>query len=301
MKAWLNGNFVDWNEINVSPLSHSFSRGFAIFEVVDIVPTLKGSALFGLKQHVTRFFNSARLVDMELPLGKDDLIQAVVETAYENKVSAGISKFFAYYPDIELRLVPEVPKASIAIYSIDFKDFDIDPQEWSKPKTAGISSFRKNHPESVPPHAKVAGNYVNPYLAQMDVLKKGYDEAILLDTMGFVAEGPTCNTFFIKNRKVTTPNLRSALPGITRLAAIEALREMKYVVEEKDIRPEEILACDEAFFSSSVLKIDPIRSIEGRKLGDACPGPVTTVLINKMNEIYGGKIEMSRKWLTEIE
>ncbi len=300
MEAWLNGEFVDWKETNVPLLSHSFSRASAIFEVVDIVATLKGPALFGLLEHVGRFFNSARLTQMQLPITQEALVQAVVDTAKKNKVSEGACKFFAYYPTIELNIIPADPTVNIAIFCIDDKSLGIDRQLVSAPVNVGISSFRKNHPESVFPHAKIVGNYVNSFLSTMEVKKRGYSEAILLDTQGFVAEGPSSNLFFVKDRKIVTPSLRCVLPGITRMAVVEALRDMKYVVRERDIRAEEVQDFDEGFFTSSVLRVRPIRTIEGRKLGDKCPGPVTSVLTNKMVEIFDGRNDAYAKWLTIV-
>ncbi len=300
MKAWLNGNLVDWSETNVSVLSHSFSRGSGIFEVVDIVKTVNGPAFFGLKEHVDRFFNSARLTYMELPINKNELIEAVMETAKVNNVSFGTSKFFAYYPEIEMRLVPADPRVSIAIFSVDFDAFGITQEELSAPITAGISKFRKNHPETVPVHAKVVGNYVNSYLAQMEVAKRGYDDAILLDTLGFVAEGPSSNIFFVDKDTVVTPYIRNALPGINRMAVIEALEEMRCPIKEKDISSDELHAFSEAFFSSSIIKIHPIRSIEKKALGSACPGPVTAALIRKMEDVYSGKVPTFEKWMLSL-
>jgi len=297
MKAWLNGNLVDWSETNVSILSHSFSRGSGIFEVVDIVKTVNGPAFFGLKEHMDRFFNSARMTYMDLPMSKEELIDAVMETAKVNNVSFGTSKFFAYYPEIEMRLVPANPQVSIAIFSVDFDAFGITQEELSAPITAGISKFRKNHPETVPVHAKVVGSYVNSYLAQMEVMKRGYDDAILLDTMGFVAEGPAANIFFVDKDTVLTPYIRSALPGINRMAIIEALEEMKCSVKEKDISSDDLMSFSEAFFSSSIIKIHPVRSIEKGTLGTACPGPVTAALTNKMNDVYSGKVSTFEKWM----
>ena len=300
MKAWLDGQIVEESDTKVSLLSHSFSRGSAIFEVVDIVSTINGPALFGLKEHVDRFYNTAKLTYMDIPYDREQLIQSVVETAKVNRVQSGAAKFYAYYPNIELKIIPSNPTLSLTIFAIDFDEFGLKREELSAPITVGFSRHRKNHPESVPPHAKIVGNYVNSFLSTMEVKKRGYQEALLLDTMGFVAEGPSSNVFFVKNRKVMTPPLRAVLPGITRSAAIQALREMKYIVEEIDIRPDDILDCDEAFYTSSVAGIHPVRSLEGRKIGDVCPGPVTTVLTNKMKEISEGNLDAFNKWLTYI-
>jgi len=300
MKAWLDGNLVEEQDTQVSLLSHSFSRGSAIFEVVDIVSTKQGPALFGLNEHVDRFYNTAKLTYMDIPINREQLIQAVGETAKINSVQSGAAKFYAYFPDIELKVIPTTPNVSLAIFAVDFDEFGIDREELSAPMTVGFSKHRKNHPESVPPHAKIVGNYVNSYLSTMEVRKRGYQEALLLDTMGFVAEGPSSNAFFIKNRKILTPHLRAVLPGITRSAVIHALREMNYVVEETDLRPDDIIDCDEAFFTSSVVGVHPVRSLEGRKIGEICPGPLTTVLINKMKEITDGNLDGFQKWLTHI-
>ena len=300
MKAWLDGKIVDEQDTHVSLLAHSFSRGSAIFEVVDIVSTQQGPALFGLSEHIDRFFNTAKYTYLDVPLNKEQLIQAVVETAKVNSVQSGAAKFFAYFPDIELKVVPATPNVSVAIFAVDFEEFGMDRAAFSVPMTVGISKHRKNHPESVPPHAKITGNYVNSYLSVMEVKKRGYQEALLLDTMGFVAEGPSSNAFFIKNHKILTPHLRAVLPGITRSAVIQVLREMNYVVEETDIRPDDIIDCDEAFFTSSLAGVHPVRSLEGRKIGENCPGPITTVLINKMKEIMDGNLTGFQKWLTPI-
>jgi len=300
MKVWLNGSFVDSNETDVSLLSHSFSRGLSIFEVVDIVSSDKGPAFFGLKQHVDRFYNSARLIFMELDFPKEELIEAILATAQAASIKSGICKFFAYYPEEIMQMVPSSPKATIAIFVSNLDELQLVREELSTPINVGISSIRKNHPESIPPHAKITGNYVNGFLATKEIKRKGYDDAILLDTMGFVAEAPTSNLFLIKSRKIITPSTRSILQGITRLATIEVLREMNYIVEERDIRPQILSICDEAFFTNSISRVKPIRTIEGRKIGTQCPGPVTGVLSNRMEELFSGKIALSEKWLTLV-
>lgn len=300
MKVWLNGKFVDSGETDISLLSFSFSRGLSIFEVVDIVSGDKGPAIFGLTQHVDRFFNSARLIFMELGLAKEELLEAILETAKAANITSGICKFFAYYPEEMMRLMPSSSKATVAIFVSDLSELQLVRDKLSKPLNVGISTIRKNHPESIPPHAKITGNYVNGYLAIMDIKRKGYDDAILLDTMGFVAEGPTSNLFLIKSRKIITPSVRSILRGITRQATIEVLREMNYIVEERDIRPQILSICDEAFFTSAISAVHPIRTIEGRKIGENCPGPITGVLSNRMQELFSGKIALSEKWLTSV-
>lgn len=298
MKAWLNGEMIDWDKATVPLLSHSFSRGSAIFEVVDIVSTKKGPALFGLSEHIERFFNSAALTFMALPLSRKELADAVVATASANGVKNGAAKFFAYYPLIEFSVIPTNPQVDVAIFCLDYDLFGVKQEVLSAPVKAGISSFRKIHGGTVPVHAKVVGNYVNSFLAKMEVKKKGYDDVIMLDTAGFVAEGATSNVFFVSDNTVVTPTLTSALPGITRHALIALIRDMGYTMKETDIRPDELLGFDEGFYSGSIVKVQPIASIDGKGLKKPCPGAVTCAVKERMNQAMRGEIEKYASWLT---
>ncbi len=301
MKAWLNGQLVGWDKTNVSPLSHSFSRGSAIFEVVDITKTDSGPALFGLREHIDRFYNSADLTFMDVPIDKDELFKAVVETAKANKVSTGAAKFFAYYSQIEFSILPSNPKVDIAIFTEDYDLFNVKQEELSAPVAVGISSFVKIHPSVVPVHAKATGNYLNPFLSKMEMKRKGYDDVIMLDSNGFVAEGATSNIFFVKGKNIFTPTTTNVLPGITRSSVLEIIADLGYKVEERNIKPKEFPGVDEAFYTGSVVNVQPISAIDGAEIGSACPGPVTTAIADKMKEIYAGRVEKYNKWLTLVE
>ena len=300
MQAWLNGEFVDWDKANVSLLSHSFGRGSGIFEVTDIVATEDGPAYFGLTEHINRLFNTAELSYMELPRDRDDLIAVHIEAARHNHVQEGSAKFFAYYPMIEFSVLPTNPQVDMALFCVDFQLFGVKQENLSAPVSAGISSFRKTHPETAPVHAKMSGNYVNPFLAKKEVTLKGYGDVIMLDTMGYVAEGATSNIFAVKDGRVLTPSLRSSLPGITRAAVMEGMRDLGIPVLEADMKPKDLFDADEAFYSGSIVKIQPISSIEGRDLKVPCPGPVTEAVAQKMKAIFSGKDKLSGKWLTPI-
>lgn len=301
MKAWLNGQLIGWDKTNVSPLSHSFSRGSAIFEVVDITKTDRGPALFGLREHIDRFYNSADFTFMDVPIDKDELFKAVVETAKENKVSTGAAKFFAYYSQIEFSILPSNPKVDIAIFTVDYDLFNVKQEELSAPVAVGISSFVKIHPSVVPVHAKATGNYLNPFLSKMEMKRKGYDDVIMLDTNGFVAEGATSNIFFVKGEDIFTPTTANVLPGITRSSVLEIISDLGYKVEERNIKPKEFPGVDEAFYTGSVVRVQPISAIDGAEIGNACPGPVTTAIADKLKDVYVGRVEKYNKWLTLIE
>ncbi len=301
MKAWLNGKLVGWDKTTVSPLSHSFSRGSAIFEVVDITKTDRGPALFGLREHIDRFYHSADFTFMDVPIDKDELLKAVVKTAKENKVSTGAAKFFAYYSEIEFSILPSNPKVDVVIFTVDYDLFNVKQEELSAPVAVGISNFIKIHPSVVPVHAKATGNYLNPFLSKMEMKKKGYDDVIMLDANGFVAEGATSNIFFVKGNNVFTPTTANVLPGITRSSVLEIVGDLGYKMEERNIKPMEFPGVDEAFYTGSVVRVQPISAIDGTEIGSSCPGPVTAAIADRMKEIYAGRVEKYNKWLTLVE
>lgn len=301
MKAWINGEFVGLDKANVSLLSHSFSRGSAIFEVFDIVLTENGPAFFGINEHIDRLFRSAELMYMELPFTKDEIIDACIKTAKKNNVKSGGTKLFAYYPSIGFTALPDNRQVDIAIFCVDFDALNMKQEELSAPVTAGISTFRKMHPEILPVHAKITGSYVNAYLALTEIKKKGYDDVITMDMSGHVAEGATSSIFFVKDKKIKTPKPYNVLLGITRMAVIELVNDSKIQFEETDVSQAELNDIDEAFYSVSIQHIQPIISIDGKKIGDSCPGPVTKKIIALMNELLSGTNKKYEKWLTYIK
>ena len=309
MKAWIDGKFVRWDKIVVSPLSHSFSRGSAIFEVVDIVQTTcsllgkskkSGSAFFGLTAHIDRFYNSARLSYMDIPIQKEALSDALIKTARKNGITAGVAKFFAYYSAIEFNITPKDRTVTIAIFCFDFGRTGLDVRLLPRPVNAVISPLKKIPADAVPVHAKVSGSYINSYIAKMDAKRRGFGEVILLDDKGFVAEGATSNIFFVKKNTIMTPSLDSALPGVTRKVIIQLARDLGYELKETNILPSDLPSFNEAFYSGSVVHIQPIREIDGTAVGSACPGTVTASLEKEMGRLLSGENETYHPLLTPI-
>ena len=296
MKAWLNGTIVEQDSILVSPLSQSFSRGTALFEVLEVVKSHRGPAIFGLKEHLDRLFNSARLTFMELPdsASRDTLTAAVMGVLSANGIDSGIVKIFLYYPVPEYACVPSDRRVDAAVFCAR-----MDHRGDGHAVRACVSSYRKLDPETVPVHAKSAGNYINAYLALSDAKRRGFDESILLDTGGFVAEGSTSNIFIVKRGAVMTPTLRSILPGITRMFILDIL---KGVLEcaEVDITAGELKTADEAFFSNSVERVMPVLSIDDTPLRSPCPGPVTKRVIREIASVIGGSNPAYARWLTPV-
>jgi branched-chain amino acid aminotransferase len=300
MEAWINGEFKGWDQANVSLLSHSFGRGSAIFEVFDVVSTPGGPAFFGLEHHIDRLFSSAALTYMQLPAGKEEVIAACMDTARRNKIKNGATKLFAYYPGIEFDVYPENREVHMAIFCVDFEPFGITQESLSAPVDAGISSYRKLHPETMPIHAKVCGSYVNGYLATAEVKSRGYQEVINVDLNGYVAESAAASVFFVEKGRLLTARIENVLAGITRKAVFEVAGDAGQPIAEADIQPEKLTEMDEAFLAVSLKRIQPIRSIEGKRLGETCPGPVTRSIISAINEAYQGKNPKFEKWLTYL-
>lgn len=287
VKAWVNHTLVDFQDIQVHPLSHSFSRGSAVFEVIEIVPTDRGPAFFCLNQHLQRFIESARATFMPLTVTPLELEQALIRTARANRVERGIAKIFAYYPDITLGTLPSSERIDVAVFCLGYDAMGIAPEDLGRPVTAGISTFRKIDPHTTAVHAKVVGNYVNGFLAKSEVRAQGIDEAILLDTQGFIAEAPNANVFFVRGAVIETPTTESVLPGITRAMLMQVMSGMGFEVLETHILPDDLAAFDEAFFSGTLNHVQPIRSLAGRAL--ICPGPVTAVVRDRMKSVLAGR------------
>lgn len=295
--AWIDGKLIDCGNATVPLLSHSFSRGSAIFEVMSITSTLKGPAFFCLEEHIERFFSSAEQTYMNIPYTRDEIREALFLIARKNAVGNGFAKFYAYYPDIDLGTTPS-DTVSAAVFCIDNSLPGIRRQGPRQGISVGISGYRKLHPETTAVHAKIAGNYVNGYLARMEVKKRGFDDVLMLDTNGYVAEGPTSNILLINGTSVETPSIENVLPGITRRVIMKILDDMGYPEKETHIRPEDLERYEEAFFSGTLNPVQPIVRIEDKVF--ACPGPMTSAIMDRMNGIMSGKVPQYGDLLTLI-
>lgn len=295
--TWIDGRFVDCTEATVPLLSHSFSRGSAVFEVMAVTSTPRGPAFFCLEEHLDRFLFSAGQTYMELPFSRETIREALMELARINSVTTGLAKFFAYYPGIEFGTTPS-GRVSVAVFCLNYTSCGITKPSAGASVSVGISSYRKLHPMTTDVHAKVVGNYVNGYLARMESRSRGFDEALMLDAGGLVAEGPTSNVFFVRGNDVETPTEENVLPGITRRVIMEVLDDMGLPEKQVHIRPGDIQQYDEAFFSGTTTPVLPIRSIEQKSF--SCPGPVTLVVRQKMEEVLRGGSPRHEKFLTLI-
>lgn len=299
MTAWCDGAFRSAGSITVPVLSHSVGRGSALFEVLDLVDADDGVAVFRLDEHIRRFFAGAVSLDMPLPLSHEELRRAVLETARRSGLRSGAVKFLAWYGGQELCLFPRDPKVSVAVFCMDMvTGLGRTYEQAKQPQSAAISPVRKLSPAMVDVHTKVAANYVNSFYAKRAVVREGYDEAILLDPDGFVTEGPLCNFFVVRDGALLTAPLSKVLGGITRDSVLRVAQRMGIDCRERDYTVDEVRAADEAFFTGSLIRVQPVGAIDRTPLGAQSPGPVTRRLQEGLDDAYAGRVMELRNWLT---
>jgi branched-chain amino acid aminotransferase len=295
-----NGEFVAWNEASVHIMSHSFGRGTAIFEVIGLHNTRNGRAVFRLDKHIQRFFRSARLLDMELPLSEDALQQAVLDTIEQNPIEQGTIKMFGYYSQTSYKILPPRQRLDVSILVFDpVQDLGIPPFSFEEGTTVCISRWRKLDPQTVPVEAKVAANYLNGMMARIEARDRGYDYAVMLDAEGFIAEGSTESIFLVKGDELRTPALGPVLRSITRETIIQTAEVIGVKTFEGRIPPTSLDEADEIFFSSTGGKVQPVRKIEKRVL-EGTPGPWTRKVADFMNEIMAGREDRFKHWLFPV-
>ncbi len=298
--VYKNGSFVKWAEATVHMMSHSFARGSTIFEVISFYLTASGPAVFRLHEHIARLEKSAAYLDMELPAGHDALCQTVAESVRRNQLREGVVKMVGYYPQFALDIQPPQKRLDLAVFAID-PAHDLEGVEYSfeKGTTAGIARWRKLDPQTVPIEAKAAANYLNGMIARLDVQKRGLDDAVLLDTQGFIAEGATESVFLVKDGRLLTPSLGTVLDSITRRSILQVARYLGIETFEGRLRPELLFEADEIFFANTPFKVIPVRRVENREMPGA-PGPMQRRLWDVLRKIAAGDEPSFSDWLYPV-
>jgi branched-chain amino acid aminotransferase len=298
--VYRNGNFVKWSEATVHMMSHSFARGSTIFEVISFYRTAAGPAVFRLHEHITRLEKSAAYLDMELPGGHDALCEAVAETVRRNRLQEGVIKVVGYYPQFALDIQPPQKRLDLSVFAIDpSRDLEGLEGSFEKGTTAGIACWRKLDPQTIPIEAKAAANYLNGMIARLDVQKRGLEDAILLDTQGFIAEGATESVFLVKDGRLLTPCLGTVLDSITRRSILQVARQLEIETFEGRLRPELLFEADEIFFANTPFKVIPVRRVEAREMPSA-PGPMQRRLWGFLRKIAAGEEPSFSAWLYPV-
>ncbi|MEM3653263.1 MAG: branched-chain amino acid transaminase [Candidatus Bathyarchaeia archaeon] len=296
-KIWMNGHFVNWDDAKIHVLTHALHYGTGIFEGIRCYATENGPAVFRLKDHIKRFFNSAKVYLIKIPYSIDELCKAVKETIKVNKLKECYIRPIAFFGYGDMGLNPLENPIEVAIACWPWGTY-LGEEGLKKGVRCKISSWTRVDTKILPPLAKATANYANSVLAKLEALNCGYDEAILLNQHGYVAEATGENIFIISNGVLITPPLSAgALYGITRDSVIEIAKDFGIEVLEKNILREDMFMADEAFLTGTAAEVTPIREVDGRIIGSGSRGPITKKIQEKFFDIVKGKDKRYKKWL----
>ena len=296
-KIWMDGKFVDWDAAQVHVLAHTLHYGVGVFEGIRCYKTANGkSAIFRLREHVDRLFASAHIVLLEIPFTPEQIRDAIRKTLVTNQLAEGYIRPIVFIGEGEMGLFVRTNPVRVAIAVWSWGAY-LGEEGLRKGIRAKVSSFNRHHVNAAMSKGKICGYYVNSVLAKWEVKKAGYDEAVLLDTEGYVAEGSGENIFIVRNGVLITTPLTSILPGITRDAVLTIARKLDIPVKESRFTRDEMYIADEMFFTGTAAEITPVREVDDRKVGPGKPGPVTKRIQDAFFDIVRGKDKFFSSWL----
>jgi branched-chain amino acid aminotransferase len=298
-QIWYDGKLVPWRQATTHVLTHSLHYGLAVFEGLRAYKTVGGTAIFRLQEHTERLFNSAHIFMMRMPYDKRTLIEAQKEVVRANQLEACYVRPIAFYGSEKMGVSPKGAQVHVAIAAWPWGAY-LGADGIEKGIRVKTSSYARHHINVTMCRAKFSGTYANSILANQEALEHGYDEALLLDVDGYVAEGSGENLFIVKNGKLCEPELTSALIGVTRDAVITMARDIGLEVQAKRITRDDVYIADEAFFTGTAAEITPIRELDSRVIGSGRRGPITEKLQSMFFDVVGGRAEKYRHWLTHI-
>lgn len=296
---WFDGKLVPWREATIHVLSHSLHYGLSVFEGVRAYKTDKGTAIFRLGEHTQRLINSGKIYMMNVPYSKEELVEAQLEVVRANKLESCYLRPIAFYGSEKMGISTRGATVHVAIAAWPWGAY-LGEDGMERGIRVKTSSFAKHHVNVTMPRAKLASSYANSILANLEATQDGYDEALLLDTNGFVAEGSGENVFIVKDGKLIEPEIASALTGITRDTVLTLARELGIEVISKRLTRDDIYIADEAFFSGTAAEVTPIRELDNRTIGEGKRGPVTARLQERFFAVVGGRDPAHDGWLTYI-
>ena len=298
-KIWKDGELIDWRAANIHVLTHSLHYGMAVFEGVRAYKTQAGTAIFRLREHTQRLFNSAKIFQIEIPYDMETVMEAQRQVVRENKLESCYLRPLVWLGSEKLGVSAKGNKVHVSVAAWPWGAY-LGEEGISRGIRVKISSFSRHHVNVSLVRAKASGYYINSILANQEALTDGYDEAVLLDTDGYVSEGSGENIFIVRNGKVYTPDLASCLDGITRDAVLTIARDLGIEVVEKRITRDELYCADEAFFTGTAAEITPIREVDNRQIGLGRRGPITEKLQSIFFDVVAGKAPKYQHWLTQV-
>ena len=296
---WLDGEMVDWREAKVHVLTHTLHYGMGVFEGVRAYQTDQGPAIFRLQAHTDRLFNSAKIMNMSMPFSKETLNEAQKAAVRDNGLASAYIRPMVFYGSEGMGLRADNLKVHVMVAAWEWGAY-MGEENLQKGIKIATSSFTRHHVNVTMTKAKSNGAYMNSMLALQEANRHGCEEALLLDTEGYVAEGSGENFFMVKEGVLYTPELTSALDGITRKTVMTLALEMGLTVREKRITRDEVYICEEAFFTGTAAEVTPIRELDGRQIGEGRRGPVTEKLQQLYFDVVEGRSAKHPEWLAYV-
>jgi branched-chain amino acid aminotransferase len=296
---WMDGELVPWREAKVHVLTHSLHYGMGVFEGVRAYNTDRGTAIFRLEEHTRRLFGSAHIMMMKVPWDRETINAAQITAVRENQLDSAYIRPMFFYGAEGMGLRADNLKVHAVVAAWEWGSY-LGADNMEKGIRIKTSSYTRHHVNITMCKAKATGNYINSMLALNEALQSGYDEAMLLDDHGFVAEGSGENIFIVHDGVLYTPDTSSALEGITRSSIMELARDLGLTVREKRISRDEVYLADEAFFTGTAAEVTPIREVDNRVIGNGGRGPLTEQLQTLYFDVVHGRVEKYSDWLTVV-
>jgi branched-chain amino acid aminotransferase len=296
---WFDGKLVPWREAQIHVLTHSLHYGLSVFEGERAYKTDKGPAIFRLKEHTDRLFNSAHIYRMHMPYTREQIMDACCEVVRANNLDSCYIRPIAFYGSEKMGVSPKGAATHVAIAAWPWGAY-LGEEGLQKGIRVKTSSYARHHVNVTMARAKFAATYANSILANTEAVQDGYDEALLLDVDGFVAEGAGENVFVVKDGCIYEPEIASALVGITRSTIISLAREMGLEVKSKRLTRDDIYIADECFFTGTAAEVTPVRELDNRTIGAGKRGPITEELQKRYFDVVYGRNEKYEHWLTRV-
>jgi len=293
---WFDGEMVPWEKANVHVLTHTLHYGMGVFEGIRCYDTDQGPAVFRLKSHTKRFINSAHILNMKIPFSFDELYNATIETIRKNRLKECYIRPLGFIGYGDMGLYPQHNKIQVAIAAWPWGTY-LGKEGVKNGIRVKVSSFRKNHIDSSMTKSKTCGNYVNSQLAKWEAIDAGYDEAVLLDSEGYVSEGSAECLFVVRDGIIYTPPFGTILEGITRSSVVKIAEDLGYRVKEDRLTRDQLYVSDELFLAGTAAEITPIRDLDGRTIGNGSRGEITEKIQSTYFDAVHGNKKEYRQWL----
>ncbi len=298
-KIWMDGKLINWGDANVHVLTHTLHYGTGAFEGIRCYRTKKGSAIFRLKEHVDRLFDSCHILNIEVPFSNAQIKKAIIDIVKVNQLKECYIRPIVFIGYGAMGLYTQGNPVRVAIAAWPWGAY-LGEDGIKNGIRVKVTSFARLHVNVSMTKSKTCGDYVNSTLAKSEAVASGYDEALFLDTSGYVSEGTGQNIFIVRDGVLLTPPLPSILEGITRKSIIEMAKKERVKVQEVNLTRDEVYIADEAFFTGTAAEVTPIREVDGRAIGSGKPGPITRKLQKLFFEIVKGQTKGYNSWLTNL-